>query len=145
VANENPAQAGPGLDGGATPGCSIRGEFGKEGGRVEKRLTPQAALASLAGQSGRPFLTVLRHGTLEVEIYKPDRVDRQQPHTRDELYVVVSGTGWFVNGASRQPFAPGEVLFVPAGVPHRFEEFSDDFATWVFFYGPEGGERKPAE
>jgi len=22
----------------------------------------------------------------------------------------------------------------------RFEEFSDDFATWVMFYGPEGGE-----
>ena len=27
-----------------------------------------------------------------------------------------------------------------AGEVHRFERFSDDFATWVFFYGPEGGE-----
>ena len=27
-----------------------------------------------------------------------------------------------------------------AGVEHRFENFSDDFAVWVFFYGPEGGE-----
>jgi len=32
------------------------------------------------------------------------------------------------------------MLFVPAGVEHRFENFSDDFATWVIFYGPEGGE-----
>jgi len=23
---------------------------------------------------------------------------------------------------------------------HRFEQFSDDFEAWVFFYGPEGGE-----
>lgn len=35
---------------------------------------------------------------------------------------------------------PGDLLFVPAGVVHRFEEFTDDFATWVMFYGPEGGE-----
>jgi hypothetical protein len=26
-------------------------------------------------------------------------------------------------------------------VPHRFENFTDDFGTWVIFYGPEGGER----
>jgi hypothetical protein len=30
--------------------------------------------------------------------------------------------------------------FVAAGVPHRFESFSDDFATWVVFWGPRGGE-----
>jgi hypothetical protein len=29
---------------------------------------------------------------------------------------------------------------VPAGVVHRFEDFSDDLAVWVVFYGPEGGE-----
>ena len=29
---------------------------------------------------------------------------------------------------------------VPAGVVHRFEDFTDDFATWGMFYGPEGGE-----
>jgi hypothetical protein len=31
--------------------------------------------------------------------------------------------------------------FSPAGVPHLFEDFTDDFGTWVIFYGPEGGER----
>jgi hypothetical protein len=31
--------------------------------------------------------------------------------------------------------------FVAAGVPHRFESCSDDFATWVVFWGPKGGER----
>jgi mannose-6-phosphate isomerase-like protein (cupin superfamily) len=37
-------------------------------------------------------------------------------------------------------FGPGDALFVPAGMKHRFENFSDDFATWIMFYGPEGGE-----
>jgi mannose-6-phosphate isomerase-like protein (cupin superfamily) len=106
---------------------------------MDQRLTPAAALRALAG-AGRPFVTLFRHGSLEVEIYKPDGVDRQQPHTRDEVYVVVSGSGYFVNGEIRQPFEAGEVLFAPAGVVHRFEEFTPDFVTWVFFYGPEGGE-----
>jgi mannose-6-phosphate isomerase-like protein (cupin superfamily) len=113
---------------------------------MKDRLTPQAALARLAATGGREFVTVFAHGTLEVEIYKPNKVDRQQPHTRDEVYVVISGTGDFVasdvvGGSVRRPFQAGEVLFAPAGVEHRFEAFSDDFSTWVFFYGPEGGER----
>jgi mannose-6-phosphate isomerase-like protein (cupin superfamily) len=106
---------------------------------MEQRLTPQNALAALAG-SEREFVGVFRHGSLEVEIYRPSRVDRQKPHTRDEVYVVLSGSGVFVRGDSRRPFTAGEVLFAAAGEEHRFEEFSDDFVTWVFFYGPEGGE-----
>jgi mannose-6-phosphate isomerase-like protein (cupin superfamily) len=46
----------------------------------------------------------------------------------------------FRNGPERHPFERGDVLFVAAGVEHRFENFTDDFAAWVFFYGPEGGE-----
>jgi mannose-6-phosphate isomerase-like protein (cupin superfamily) len=106
------------------------------------RLTSAQALARLAGEPGREFVTLFRHGTLEVEIYKPDRVDRQTPHTRDEVYVVISGSGTFVNGDERHPFEAGEVLFVPAGVAHRFEDFTEDFATGVVFYGPEGGEAR---
>ncbi|WP_309719277.1 cupin domain-containing protein [Armatimonas sp.] len=96
-------------------------------------------------KSGELFLEVFTHGSLSVEIYKPVGVDLQTPHSRDEVYVVIAGTGFFVNGDSRKPFVPGEFLFVPAGVAHRFEEFSDDFATWVFFYGPESGEAPTPE
>jgi quercetin dioxygenase-like cupin family protein len=39
-------------------------------------------------------------------------------------------------------FAPGDAFFVPAGVPHRFTRFSEGFATWVVFWGPDGGERE---
>lgn len=102
-------------------------------------LTPARAAAALH-EAGTPFVSLFRHGTLAVEYYAPERVDRQTPHTRDEVYVVIRGHGTFVNGDARHPFAPGQVLFAPAGVPHRFEDFTDDFATWVFFYGPEGGE-----
>lgn len=110
-----------------------------------KRFTIEAALQKLAAEKGSEFTDIFSHGSLDVEIYKPGKIDRQRPHSRDEIYVVMSGSGFFVNGGVRQPFERGEVLFVAAGVEHRFEEFTEDFATWVFFYGPEGGEedRRP--
>jgi mannose-6-phosphate isomerase-like protein (cupin superfamily) len=77
---------------------------------------------------------------MEVEIYAPRGTDPQTPHTRDEVYVIFSGSGMFVNGPERHPFGPGDVLFVPAGIEHRFEGFTDDLVVWVVFYGPEGGE-----
>jgi mannose-6-phosphate isomerase-like protein (cupin superfamily) len=104
-----------------------------------KTWTIAEAGASLA-KSGANFVTLFKQGTLEVEIYRPVGSDRQQPHTKDELYVVINGTGTFVHGSERTPFHEGDTLFVRAGVAHHFEEFSPDFATWVFFYGPEGGE-----
>ncbi|ESA33479.1 cupin [Leptolyngbya sp. Heron Island J] len=106
---------------------------------IDIRLTVAHAKESWAQQES-PFIELLRHGSLTVEFYQPRLVDKQQPHSRDEIYVVVSGTGEFINGTCRQRFEPGEVLFVPAGVEYRFENFSEDFATWVFFYGPKGGE-----
>ena len=109
---------------------------------LPSELTPANGLAALQANNGQEFVQLFDHGTLAIEYYRPEKYDRQQPHERDEVYVVASGTGYFVNGETRHPFEPGQVLFVPAGVVHRFEDFTDDFATWVFFYGPVGGESK---
>jgi len=102
---------------------------------LQDRITPESALAMLAKAGGQRYVTLFKHGTLELEYYKPVKTDPQKPHTRDEVYFVISGSGFFVRGSERQRFAPGEVLYVPAGVEHRFEEFSDDFATWAIFSG----------
>ena len=106
------------------------------------RLTISNALQHLEDvEDGKGvFKELFSHGSLNIEIYKPNGVDLQQAHNRDELYVVASGSGFFINDESRERFETGEVLFVPAGVEHRFEDFTEDFSTWVFFYGPEGGE-----
>ena len=101
-----------------------------------RRVTVAEALARLPGPGGERFAAVLEHGELLVEIYAPRGRDPQQPHTRDELYVVVEGCGEFVNGDAREAFGPGDVLFVPAGVVHRFEDFTEDLTVWVIFYGP---------
>jgi mannose-6-phosphate isomerase-like protein (cupin superfamily) len=106
------------------------------------RLTVSEGLARLPGPAGERWVELFRHGTLSVELYAPRGRDPQTPHTRDEVYVVVEGSGRFRNGGETHPFGPGDLLFVPAGVEHRFEDFTDDLAVWVVFYGPEGGEAR---
>jgi mannose-6-phosphate isomerase-like protein (cupin superfamily) len=98
--------------------------------------------AALPLPEGRRSAEVLRCGSLEVRYYAPKDADPQTPHDRDEVYVVASGRGFFVRGAERVAFEPGDMLFVPAKMEHRFEDFTPNFATWVMFYGPTGGERE---
>ncbi|MDN3546816.1 cupin domain-containing protein [Mucilaginibacter aquaedulcis] len=98
------------------------------------------ALQHLSKKPEDLFVKVLEHGSMSVELYKPVEVDLQTPHLQDELYVIISGYGEFLNDGVRTPFQQGNVLFVKAGVEHRFENFTPDFATWVIFYGPDGGE-----
>jgi mannose-6-phosphate isomerase-like protein (cupin superfamily) len=89
---------------------------------------------------GNLAVPIFAHGTLAVELYTPQGHDPQTPHERDEVYVVARGTGLFFDGTDRRAVESGTFIFVAAGQVHRFEEFSSDFAVWVFFYGPQGGE-----
>ena len=85
-------------------------------------------------------IPIFARGSLEVELYAPQGRDDQTPHSQDEIYVVATGEGLFFDGSKRQRVHEGSFIFVAAGQEHRFEDFSDDFTVWVFFYGPEGGE-----
>ena len=104
------------------------------------RFSVAKALQLVDESEDHTYGIALEHGTMELGYYKPDGADPQQPHDQDEIYIIQSGAGFFVCGDDRKPFEPGEALFVPAGVVHRFEDFSDDFSAWVIFYGPSGGE-----
>ncbi len=115
--------------------------------KIEGRIVPGylkalSGLDQLPGPRGERFVELFRHGSLVVELYAPRNTDPQHPHTRDEIYVVASGSGRFMRNGNEVSFGTGDVLFVAAGEEHCFVEFTDDFATWVFFYGPEGGEAR---
>lgn len=94
---------------------------------------------------GAPFLAMMAGGTMTVEVFAPGTSnadeDLQTMHTQDELYFVQSGRGELVIKEQRFRAAQGDAFFVPAGIKHRFENFSKDFVTWVVLYGPQGGER----
>lgn len=63
----------------------------------------------------KPFAVLFKRGDVSVELFAPQKVDTQQPHGQDEIYIVSSGSGVFRRGAERVPFEPGDFLFVPAG------------------------------
>ena len=110
--------------------------------QVDGWHTTAAEAARTRIPEGRRSAEILRHGSLEVRWYAPQGSDPQTPHDRDEIYIVASGEGTFVRGAERVRFRANDMLFVPAKMEHRFEDFSADFATWVVFWGPTGGERE---
>ncbi|HEV2645997.1 MAG TPA: cupin domain-containing protein [Acidobacteriaceae bacterium] len=85
------------------------------------------------------FIVLFQRGDFSAELYIPGEVDLQQPHQQDEIYIVAEGSGTFLRGEERVLFTRGDFLFAPAGTVHRFEQFTDDFKTWVFFFGPKGG------
>jgi quercetin dioxygenase-like cupin family protein len=106
----------------------------------------EGALAQLPGPDPEDdrYAEIFRHGTLSVLIYAPRGSDPQTPHKQDELYVVANGRGTAVVGGTRKAVDVHDVIFVPAGVEHRFEDFTGDFAVGVFFYGQKGGEAADA-
>lgn len=105
-------------------------------------ISIQEAIEKLSKESPKPFTLVMSHGTMSVEYFSPKIKDTQTPHLQDELYIIAEGKGFFIREKERISCQKGDVLFVPAGMKHRFEEFSHDFATWVIFYGPQGGEKE---
>jgi mannose-6-phosphate isomerase-like protein (cupin superfamily) len=95
------------------------------------------AIRNIPGSKGERFYQAMTKEGMSLVLYSPKGKDDQRPHKRDEVYIVAKGSGRFFDGSKTYDFATGDVLYVPAGVEHRFETFSDDFLTWVVFYGPE--------
>jgi mannose-6-phosphate isomerase-like protein (cupin superfamily) len=93
-----------------------------------------------SASGGKRSFYPLQRGTMRLSVYAPTNQDAQDPHDQDELYIVISGTGTFAKGQEQASFKPGDAIFVEAGAAHAFTNFSSDFATWVIFWGPKGGE-----
>jgi mannose-6-phosphate isomerase-like protein (cupin superfamily) len=98
------------------------------------------ARAGIPGPAGEHSVSVLQRGTLNLKLSLPVRPNQQTPHEQDELYVIVGGRGVLVHGGKRDAFERGDAMFIAAGTEHWFEDFTDDLAVWVVFYGPPGGE-----
>ncbi len=89
----------------------------------------------LLEKTNERFVQVIQDGNMKVEYFSPKHLDRQSPHSKDELYIIISGNSEFLREEEIINCTAGDVLFVPAKMEHRFMNFSEDFATWVVFYG----------
>ena len=89
----------------------------------------------------------LAHGTMRTLLFSPRGRDLaelqklvQTRHEQDEIYIVLSGSCRFSRNDELRDIAAGDVVFIAAGAHHQFHGYSDDFAAWVIFWGPPGGE-----
>ena len=98
------------------------------------------AVEQLRNKTSNEFVMLLKHRNMSIEYFTPQKNDTQKPHKQDEIYVIASGSGTFYGNGEIVKFNKGDVIFVPKGMEHHFEKFTDDFATWVIFYGNESGE-----
>lgn len=99
-----------------------------------------AHLMSALRGSGERWREVLTVPDLSVGLYRLERgaEDPQTPHTEDEIYYVLSGRAWLKAGESDQEVRPGSVAYVPARLPHRFHDITEDLELLVVFAPAEG-------
>jgi len=92
-------------------------------------------LAAQRQQSGKLYLEFLRVPSMSLGLYvlPAGGIDPQSPHTEDEVYYVVSGRGSIRVGAEDRAVEPGSIVFVKAGVEHRFHSIAEDLTILVFF------------
>ena len=80
----------------------------------------------------------LRVPSLSMGLYrlKAGQADEQQPHTEDEVYVIISGKASFRVGGQVRAVVPGSVIFVERAVEHRFVDITEDFPSFTLTPSP---------
>ena len=97
-------------------------------------------LADLLDQqaaSGKAYLEFLNVPDLSAGLYVlgPGQSDRQQPHSEDEICYVAAGRARVTVGDEVREVRAGSIVFVAAGVPHRFHDITAELRLLVVF-GP---------
>jgi mannose-6-phosphate isomerase-like protein (cupin superfamily) len=98
------------------------------------------ARSRIPGPAGEHSVSLLQRGTLNLKLSHPAPPNQQTPHAQDEIYLIIRGRGVLFHDGKRDAVKAGDVMFVAAGTEHSFEDFTEDLAVWVVFYGPPGGE-----
>jgi mannose-6-phosphate isomerase-like protein (cupin superfamily) len=102
---------------------------------LSRNFFPLTELESKGRQARKRYLEFLRVPAMSAGIYvlSPGEADPQSPHRQDELYFVVRGRGRIQVGSENRTVSSGVVIFVAAGVEHRFYEITEELLVLVCF------------
>lgn len=89
---------------------------------MEGRVWHASQVAETIDQMPQQFFRLLNRKDLTIGVLRiqPGGLDMQGTHTQDEVYAVVGGRGLLRLGDVDHPVSPGSIVFVPAGLAHRF-------------------------
>ncbi len=102
---------------------------------LAEAIAPLPLPATAKWPEGEPYQCLLNQPGAQILIFAPRGTDHQSEHSRDEAYFCVAGTAVLEIEGKSQPFGAGDLAWIPKNVPHRFHDMSEDFATWVAFFG----------
>jgi mannose-6-phosphate isomerase-like protein (cupin superfamily) len=102
---------------------------------TEERVFELKDLVARLEKEGAYFLDFLKVRDLEagVIVLRPGQEDTQEPHSADELYYVIEGSGFMELGKSKKPVKKGSIIFVPAKMKHRFYGNREDLVVLYMF------------
>lgn len=102
---------------------------------TEENVFELQDLVSRLENEGGYFLDFLKVRDLEagIIVLHPGEKDTQVPHSADELYYVIEGSGKIELGKNKRPVKKGSIIFVPAKVHHRFYDNKEDLVVLYMF------------
>jgi quercetin dioxygenase-like cupin family protein len=102
---------------------------------VKAAFEELARIDKQRAESGKLYREFLRVPSMSAGLYvlPAGGPDPQRPHHEDEMYYVVRGRARFRAADEDKTVSAGTVLFVAAGVEHRFYDVEEELAVLVFF------------
>jgi len=84
---------------------------------------------------GGLYLQFISEKNLSVGLYelKAGEPDPQTPHGEDEVYYVLRGRATIRVGTEKQDVRRGSIIYVRAGIDHKFNDIKEDLEVLVFF------------
>ncbi len=94
-----------------------------------------AELSADCAKTGNAWMSALAVRSLSCGIYQltVGAEDKQTPHGMDEMYHVTAGRATLHVGEEKRAVHAGSLVFVPAGVPHKFTDIEEDLTAFVLF------------
>ncbi len=98
-------------------------------------ISLEKVIADLDATANEYFRSVFKSKGSEVGILRlrEGETDTQEPHSLDEVYFVIEGSGHIELEDKLKPINPNDFIFVPANVDHRFVVGDKDLIVLYFF------------
>ncbi|HEY1249380.1 MAG TPA: cupin domain-containing protein [Nitrososphaera sp.] len=97
----------------------------------------EKVLADLDATDNEYFQDIFKSKGLEVGILRlrKGETDTQEPHSVDEVYFIIEGTGHIEIEDTMKQINPADLIFVPAKVHHRFVLGDSEDLIVLYFFG----------
>lgn len=88
----------------------------------EKILSLKNIVKKIDKESGSYFSSIINNENMECEIIKikPSEKDTQTPHSSNEIYYIINGSGCIEINEKIYEIKKDDIIFIPKDFSHRF-------------------------